>query len=120
MESTREVAPENWARYLDGVSEDLRNRSISIEIIDSPSPPIVEAKGLALQFLTYDRRDDVFEVAAGRGGPDLPSVLRHLVDHPTRIEVDSLTSLAPTRIVVDARDGLRTVIRIAHEGAFAG
>jgi hypothetical protein len=120
MESTRELAPENWARYLDVLSEDLRNRSISIEIIESPSPPIMEAKGLALQLLTYDRRGDVFEVAAGHGGPHLPSVLRHLVDHPKRIEVDSMTSLAPTRIVVDARDGVRTVIRIAHDGAFAG
>ena len=78
------------------------------------------ARGMALQLLTYDRRDDVFEVSAARGGPRLPSVLRHLVDHPVRVEVNSMTSLAPTRIVVDARDGVRTVIRISHDGAFCG
>jgi hypothetical protein len=120
MYPTRELAPETWAEYLNSVTEDLRNQPISIEIVDPEAPPAFEAKRLALQMLTYDRRDDVFEVAAAQGGPRLPSVLRHLVDHPTRIGVDSPASLAPTQIVVDARDGVRTVIRIHGEGAFAG
>jgi len=75
---------------------------------------------MALQLLTYDRRDDVFEVAAAQGGPHLPRVLRHMVDRPTRIEVDSPTSLAPTTIVVTAWDGVRTVVKVLQEGAFAG
>ena len=120
MEATRELSPEGWSRYLDSISDDLRNVPISIEIIDSERPPVVAAAGLALQLLTYDRRDDVFEVAAARGGPRLPSMLRHLIDHPVRVEVNSMTSLAPTKIVVDARDGVRTVIRISHDGAFCG
>ncbi len=120
MEATRELAPDGWSRYLDSITDDLRNAPISIEIIDGEHPPMVAATGLALQLLTYDRRDDVFEVAAARGGPHLPSMLRHLIDHPVRVEVNSMTSLAPTRIVVDAQDGLRTVIRISHDGAFCG
>jgi Family of unknown function (DUF5335) len=120
MHPTRELSPDTWAEYLNSVTEDLRNQPISIEIVDPEMPPVFEAKRLALQMLTYDRRDDVFEVAAAQGGPRLPSVLRHLVDHPTRIEVDSPVSLTPTTIVVDARDGVRTVIKILREGAFAG
>jgi Family of unknown function (DUF5335) len=120
MEVTRELAPERWSGYLDSITDDLRNAPISIEIMDAEHPPLLAARGLALQLLTYDRRDDVFEVAAARGGPRLPSMLRHLIDHPVRVEVNSMTSLAPTRIVVDARDGVRTVIRISHDGAFCG
>jgi hypothetical protein len=120
MEPTRELAPDSWSHYLDSVSDDLRNQQISIEIIAAPRPPRVEATGLALQFLSYDRRDDVFEVAAARGGPSLPSVLRHMVANPIRIEVDSSTSLAPTMIAVDGGNGVRTVIRILRDGAFSG
>jgi len=50
----------------------------------------------------------------------VPSVLRHLVDHPTRIVVYSWTSLAPTKIVVEGRDGVRAVITIGPAAAFAG
>ncbi|MGA2929281.1 MAG: DUF5335 family protein [Solirubrobacteraceae bacterium] len=120
MEATRELAREGWANYFDSITEDLRNRIVSIEIIDAPNPPVYEARRMALRLLTYDRRDDVFEVAVAQGGPRLPRVLRHRVDSPTRIEVDSATSLAPTRIEVTGGEGVRTVLRIQNEGAFAG
>jgi hypothetical protein len=71
--------------------------------------------GLALQAMTYDHRDDVFEVAGARGGARLPSVLRHMVNHPARIEVDSHTLLPPMTIAVDGQDGGRIVITIERE-----
>ena len=120
MQATRELARETWSKYFDHVSDDLLNRVISIEIVDAGRPPAVEASRMALQLLTYDRRDDVFEVAAAQGGPRLPQVLRHMVDRPTQIEVDSWTSLAPTTIVVTGGDGVRTVVKVLQEGAFAG
>jgi Family of unknown function (DUF5335) len=120
MEATRELAPEAWSEYLDAVSKELLNADISIEIMPSPDQSLLQAKHLALQAVGYDRRDDVFEVAAARGGPHLPSMLRHLVDHPERIVVDSWTLLAPMTIAVDGRDGVRTVVRIAREADFSG
>src|SRR5947209_5048305 len=104
MTPQRELAPEAWAEYLDAVSKELLNADVSIEIIEGTEPALVEARSLALQAVAYDRRDDVFEVAAARGGPRLPSVLRHMVDHPARIAVDSWTLLAPMTIAVDGRD----------------
>jgi hypothetical protein len=115
MEATRELARETWSEYFDALSRELLNAPVSIEVIAAPGPPVVEAEHLALQALTYDRRDDVFEVAAARGGPHLPSVVRHMVDHPTRIEVDSQTMLAPVTIAVDGPDHVRTVIAIESE-----
>jgi hypothetical protein len=120
MDATRELAPEAWSEYLDAVSRELVNADISIEVIAAAEEPVVEAHHLALQAVAYDHGDDVFEVAAARGGPQLPNVLRRMVDHPERIVVDSWTLLAPMTIAVDGRDGIRTVVRIAREPEFVG
>jgi hypothetical protein len=120
MPLIRELDREGWSEYLDAVSRELLNTPASIEIVPDAGFPAVEAAHQALQTLTYDQRNDVFEVAVARGGPRLPSVLRHLVDHPIRIAVDSVSLLAPLTIAVDGHDGVRTVIRIERQAEFAG
>jgi hypothetical protein len=110
--TTRELASETWAEYFDALSRELLHAPTSIEVVDPSGPASIEAERLALHALTYDHRDDVFEVAVAQGGPHLPAVLRHLIDHPARVEVDNYTMLAPMTIAVDARDGVRTMIRI--------
>lgn len=120
MQATRELAHEAWSEYLEALSKELLDAPVSIEIIRAPEPPVVQADRLALQALTYDRRNDVFEIAAARGTPRLPAMLRHLVDHPARIAVDSHTLLAPLSIAVDGQDGVRTVITIEREPEFTG
>ncbi len=120
MQSTRELAHEVWSEYFAALSKEMLNAPVSIEIVTPAEPPAVEAQRLALQALAYDRRDDVFEIAAARGGPHLPSVLRHLVDHPARIAVDSHTMLAPMTIAVDGNDGVRTVITFPRDPEFTG
>ena len=87
------------------------NAPVSIEIVDASGPPTIEASHLDLHALTYARRDDMFEVAVARRSAHLP-VMRHLVDKPERVTVDSWTMLAPLTITVYRRDGVRTLIRI--------
>lgn len=120
MEPTRELPRERWAQYLQDVTAELRNTPVMIEVTDPESGPGVEARRMALQALIYDRRDDVFEVSAAHGGPHLPTTLRHLVDHPTRIEVDSVHAAIPTMISVIDGDGVRTDVRLVRDGAFVG
>lgn len=120
MTTQRELAQEAWSEYLDAVSREMLNADVSIEIIEGTQPALVEARRLALQAVVYDRRDDVFAVSAARGGPHLPSVLRHMVDHPERIVVDSWTLLAPMTISVDGSDGVRTIVKIAASPEFSG
>jgi len=118
--TTRELASETWAEYFDALGRELLHAPTSIEVIEPSGPAIVEARHLALHALTYDRRDDVFEVAVAQGGPHLPSVLRHMVDHPARVAVDNHTMLAPMTIAVDGPDGVRTMIRIEHDPDVGG
>lgn len=120
MAATRQLARETWAEYFDALSKELLNAPVSIEVIATPDPPVVEASHLALLALNYDPRDDTFEVAVTRGGPHLPSVLRHLVDHPERVSVDSETMLAPMTIAVDGPDDARTVITLEREPEITG
>jgi hypothetical protein len=118
--TTRELASETWAEYFDALSRELLHAPTTIEVVDPSGPPKVEARHLALHALTYDHQDDVFEVSVARGGPRLPGVLRHLVDHPARVAVDNQTMLAPMTIAVDGRDGVRTTIRIEHDPDVGG
>ena len=120
MLATTDLLRERWSEYLDTITDELVNETVSIAVTDPMSPPALEASRLALQGLSYDRRNDVFEVAAAQGGPHVPSVLRHFVDHPTRIAVDGSGSLAPTLIEIDGADGVRTTITVARAAAFAG
>ena len=113
--TTRELASETWAEYFDALSRELCHAPTSIEVVDPSGPRNVEARHLALHALSYDRRDDVFEIAVARGGPQPPAVLRHVIDHPARVAVDNHTMLAPMTIAVDGRDGVRTMIRIEHD-----
>jgi hypothetical protein len=115
MNPTHELVQEAWSEYLDAVSRELLNARVSIEIGSGSPTRINEAAPLALQTVGYDRRDDVFELAAAQGGSRLPTLLTHMVDHPKRILVDSWTLLAPMTIAVDGGDGVRTVIKIAGE-----
>ena len=116
----RDLLRASWSEYLDAVSDELRNEAVSIAVGDPASPFVLEAGHMVLEGLCYDRRNDVFEVAAAQGGPHVPSVLRHRVDHPTRIAVDSPTSLAPTLIEIDDAEGSRTVVTIGRAAAFSG
>ena len=120
MNSARELPSETWSEYLDALSKELLNAPVSIEVTEPAGPTMVEARRLALQALAYDRRDDVFEIAAARGGPRVPSVLRHLVDRPQRVAVDTSTMLAPITISVEGSDGARTVIRVEREPDISG
>ncbi len=115
MDYSRELANETWSEYFDAVNTEMPGAEVSIEISPRPGRSMVEAGRLALQTLTYDRLGNVIEVSLARGGPRVPSVLRHIVDRPARVEVDTPVLLAPMTIAVHGSDGARTLIRIARE-----
>ena len=50
----------------------------------------------------------------------MPSVVRHFVDRPCRIAVDSPVSITPTTIAVDDEDGVRTLVTIKRPADFSG
>ena len=117
---TRDLGREGRSEYLDAISDELRNEQVSILVSTPTSAPAAEARMLALQAVSTTDAATYSRVAVARGGAHVPSVPRHLVDHPTRIAVDSRTSLAPTLIEIDDAEGIRTAITIHRAAAFAG
>jgi hypothetical protein len=79
------------------------------------SGPATGTGPMALHAISYDHRSDTIAVSAACNGEQVPTVLRHLVDHPARVAVDNWTLLAPMTITVDGRDGARMMIRIERE-----
>jgi hypothetical protein len=65
MGVTRELAGETWSEYFDALSKELLKSPGSV--VGGPGPPLMEASHLALLALTYNRRDDILEIAAARG-----------------------------------------------------
>lgn len=123
MHRTQELPRDSWAAYLQQVTDELANVPVTVEVTEPEQSPAVEARRMALQALTYDTRADAFELTAATGGPHLPALLRHMVEHPARIEADSIESpatLTPSVIVVVDQAGVRTVVQIAAEAAFSG
>jgi hypothetical protein len=120
VNAPRELEHDAWSEYFDALSRELENAPVSIEIIEASGPTRIEAEPMALQTMLYDRHDDVFEVAAARGGRRFPRVLRHLIDRPQRVAIDTSTMLAPMTISVEGGDGARTVIRVEREPDFSG
>ena len=110
-ETTRDLAPDTWSEYFDALSKEFMNAPVSIEIVDVSGRPTIEVSHLDLHALSYDGRDDVFEVAVARRNGHVP-VSHHVVDKPERVTIDSWTMLAPMTITVYRRDGVRTLIRI--------
>ncbi len=115
-----ELPKESWASYLEDISKNLPASEVVIEVIGEDIGDQVEAAWLPLRFLSYDPRDDVFEVAVGGRDPEYPVVLRHLVHRPRRLWVDEEEGVLPRFVLVEDADGTRTLIRIRHLPALEG
>jgi Family of unknown function (DUF5335) len=111
---TRELDKSQWATFLESLTQELPISDVRIDIISPELGDEVEADGLILEAMSYDSRGDVFEVAAGRGGPTGPALVHHRVDHPQHIWVDSRAGILPSSVAVDDEDGVRTLLRITQ------
>jgi hypothetical protein len=111
MSETVEIPRGDWSTYLDAVSRTMEDAELSIEVGSATWAHDVAAERLALQFLAYDGRDALFEVAGASEGSSPPQVYHYLVDAPQRIVVTA-PSLTPSRIEVEGANGERAVITL--------
>ena len=111
MNGAVEIPKSKWASYLDAVTRAMEDAELSIETTSEGGWSDLPHEPLALQFVAYDDRDGLFEVAGTSEAPHLPDVVRHLVEDPRRIVADT-ASASPGRIEDEAGDGGRTVIRL--------
>lgn len=110
MSTTVEIPKPEWRGYFDRLTHQLDSASLSIEVLDDAWPPALEIDGLALQFMAYDDRNDLFEVA-GRLQVPVPETFHHTFPAPRRVTVDT-SSPGCTRLEVESADGARIEIRL--------
>jgi hypothetical protein len=104
-----EVAPAEWRTFFERLSDDLSGDDVTIEVLTDEYGHQYEAEELPFDFLDYDDKDDAFIVAVGGRDRRYPA-LRHIINQPKRIVVDTLSPNQPWAIDVEAVDGSRTII----------
>jgi hypothetical protein len=105
---------DEWKPALDQLTADHEGELVTIEILDPVLGYQYEAERLPFSAVTYDPSDDVVIVSVGGRSPRFPVVLRHMVWHPT--EVDIVTDAVPhTAVRVVEPDSTTTLVTFYRE-----
>jgi hypothetical protein len=94
-----------WVDRLDHLTKDRAGQYVAIEVLDPTYGDEPEAERLPFAYSSYDEKDDVVIIAVGGNSPKYPVVLRHMVWHPTEVDVD----MAAGALKVVEKDGTTTI-----------
>lgn len=100
----RKLEKAEWNGYFDRLSEKLAAGKAEAELRSLKVGDRVAIESVPLQGLSYDPKDDVFEVTAGASD--------HLISRPREIHLDEAPD-GVRRIEVIDGDGTRQVIELA-------
>lgn len=103
---------DEWALQLDQLTKDRPGQYVTIEVLDPTYGDETEAERLPFAYAAYDPKDDVVVIAVGGNAPSHPVVLRHMISHPTEVDVDVDSGALK---VVD-EDGTTTITSFYGEG----
>lgn len=99
----RKLEKSKWRTFFDGISKLLEGKRAEIEVASLALGDQIEAEWLPLLGLTYDPKDDLFEVALD--GVD------HLILKPREIHLDDDVGGLMSIEIVDA-DGAKQIIKL--------
>jgi hypothetical protein len=99
----RKLEKSEWESYFDQLSKKLGAKEVQIEIINEDIGDQVETWWQALTGLSYDPKDDEFEIAAERHD--------HLIHKPVEIYVDEDVDGVKTVEVIQ-EDGTKHIIKL--------
>jgi Family of unknown function (DUF5335) len=91
-----------WQGFFDRLADDMAGQHVVVEVLDGEAGDQIEADGVPFASSAYDPRDDVVEIAMGGTTQQHPVVLRHLINHPTAVDVT--TANGSTVVRVDSRE----------------
>ncbi|MET0999291.1 MAG: DUF5335 family protein [Marmoricola sp.] len=97
---------QGWVEGLDRLTKDRGGQDVTIEVLDRTFGDQTEAERLPFMYAEYDPKDDVVIVAVGGRSSSYPVVLRHMVSHPSEVDIDLDTGAF--RVV--EQDGTTTIV----------
>jgi hypothetical protein len=83
---TTVIERDRWERFFDQFTEDHEGELIKLEVLDPTYGDQVAGERLPFALATYDPRNDVVIITAGRSDEDEPT-LRHMISHPSEIDL---------------------------------
>jgi hypothetical protein len=104
--TVRKLDKKEWRPFFDFVSKMMLGKEAEIEVTSLKLGDQIEAEWLPVHGLTYDPRDDVFEVALE--GMD------HLIPSPREIYVDDGGEVLSSVEIVDAT-GAKQIVKLKDE-----
>jgi hypothetical protein len=111
MTETMAIDKSEWQKQLDDVTERHDGEMVTIEVLDTEWGDAHEAEQLPFGYVNYDPKDDVVVVGVGGRSAQWPVVLRHMVWHPTKLEMAQFDS--STALQVTEPDGTVTLVTIS-------
>ena len=115
MSDTRSEMKMSWREILDRATKDHQGKETSVEVVGEEYGDQVEAEHMALTSLSYDPKDDVVIVALGPLEGRNDPVLRHIVEQPREVLVDSVPPELPLTVEIVDGDGTTTIVSV-HRG----
>jgi hypothetical protein len=109
MAGTATLNRSQWKSALDQLTADHEGSHVTIELLDPVVGHQHEVERLPLSYINYDPKDDAVIVAVGGNSPQYPVVLRHMVWHPTEVDVAVEEVPEPAVRIVEP-DGTTTLV----------
>jgi len=103
--ATKKLERSEWERYFDNVSKNLKGVEGQLEVVSEELGDQVEVEWAFVEGLSYDPKDDVFEIQFTEGKHD------HLIQKPVEIYVDEEAGTLRSVEVVK-EDGTRFVLKL--------
>ena len=108
MADTMTIDRTGWKGFFDTLSEDHHGEMITMEVLDPSLGDQIEAERLPFNYASYDPKDDVVIIGVGGDTPRFPVILRHMIWHPSEVDIAQLKATEPVLRVVD-NDGQATL-----------
>ena len=99
-----------WTEYLDKLTRDAEGYPATIEVMAADLGDQTEARRVPLRELAFDPKEGI-SVAVGGTTAAHPTVLRHVIARPQRLEVTDEPGV-PSTLMIEAEDGTKTLIRL--------
>jgi hypothetical protein len=120
MITARSLPPQSWSRALDDLTVARRGAHVALVIDWESAGEEVEAHDVLLESMSYDPHDDAIEIVARRPSPSRPAILRHVVESPRAVEVDSPAGIVPRELRMQGADGIWTSVSLTLQPALSG
>ena len=97
---------EEWVSQLEQLTKDREGQYVTIEILHPEFGDGRQAERLPFAYTSDDPKDDAVIVAVGGRSSSYPVVLRHMIWHPTEVDIDP--DAGAFRVV--EQDGTTTIV----------